>query len=81
MRGRGNRIAKLPVDVRRDVVSLRQAGKCPKDIWERLGLTKTSEQNAVTEICSEPGLRVYGHGIEVGGPIKAGRNAAAVIRP
>lgn len=80
MRGT-NRIAQLPVDVRSQVVSLRQAGKCPMEIWTRLGLEKRSEQNAVSAICAEPELRKYGKSFEVGGPVKAGRNPAAVIRP
>lgn len=80
MRGT-NRIAQLPVGVRGQVVSLRQAGRSCLEICERLGLDKASERNAVSAICAEPALRRYGHGFEIGGPVKAGRNAAAVIRP
>ena len=80
MRGT-NRIAKLPVGVRGNVISLREGGMCVNDICTRLGLEKQSERNAVSAICEEPELRRYGHGFEIGGPIRAGRNAAAVIRP
>ena len=80
MRGT-NRIAKLPVGLRGQIISLRQAGKSCLEIAERLGLEKQSERNAVSAICAEPELRRYGHGFEIGGPVKAGRNPAAVIRP
>jgi len=80
MRGT-NRIAKLPVGVRGNVISLREGGMCVNDICTRLGLEKQSERNAVSAICNEPGLRIYGKSFEVGGPVKAGRNPAAVIRP
>lgn len=80
MRGT-NRIAKLPVGVRGQIISLRQAGRSCLEICERLGLDKASERNAVSAICNEPGLRIYGKSFEVGGPVKAGRNPAVVIRP
>lgn len=76
-----NRIAALDVATRGQIVSLRKAGMYPAAIAERLGLEKQSERNAVSAICNEPGLRIYGKSFEVGGPIKPGRNAAAVIRP
>ena len=76
-----NRIAKLEIGVRGQIVSLRQAGRSCMEICERLGLDKQSERNAVSAICNEPGLRIYGKSFEVGGPVKAGRNPAAVIRP
>ena len=80
MRG-ANRIAQLPVGVRGQIVSLRQAGRSCLEICERLGLEKQSERNAVSAICAEPELRKYSKSFEIGGPVKAGRNAAAVIRP
>lgn len=80
MRGT-NRIAKLPVGVRGNVISLREGGMCVNDICTRLGLDKASERNAVSAICAEPALRRYGHDFSVSGPVKAGRNPAAVIRP
>lgn len=78
---RGHRLAPIDVATRGQIVSLRRAGMCPSDICERLGLEKQSERNAVSAICNEPRLRVYGKSFEVGGPVKAGRNPAAVIRP
>jgi hypothetical protein len=80
MRGT-NRIAKLEMGVRGQVMSLRRAGRSCLEICERLGLDKASERNAVSAICAEPELRKYSKGFEVGGPVKAGRNPAAVIRP
>ena len=80
MRGT-NRIAPLDTATRGQIVSLRKAGLCAAAIAERLGLEKQSERNAVSAICNEPGLRIYGKSFEVGGPIRAGRNPAAVIRP
>lgn len=80
MRGT-NRIAKLDIGVRGQIVSLRQAGRSCLEICERLGLEKQSERNAVSAICAEPALRRYGHDFSVSGPVKAGRNPAAVIRP
>lgn len=75
------RIASLTLDVRRRVVEYRRTGASVNDICDRLHIDKTSERNAVTKICAEPGLRAFGHGIDVSGPVKAGRNPAAVIRP
>jgi len=80
MRGT-NRIAKLPIGVRGQIISLRQAGRSCLEICERLGLDKASERNAVSAICAEPHLRRYGHGFEISAPVKPGRNPAAVIRP
>lgn len=80
MRGT-NRIAPLDTATRSQIVSLRKAGMCASAIAERLGLDKQSERNAVSAICNEPGLRIYGKSFEVGGTIRAGRNPAAVIRP
>lgn len=81
MARQSNRIAPIDVATRGQIVSLRKAGMCPSDIAERLGLDKQSERNAVSAICAEPELRRYGHGFEIGGPVQAGRNPAAVIRP
>ncbi len=67
---RSTRIADLPVGMRGQVISLRKGGMAVNDICRRLGIEKSSERNAVSEICAEPGLRAYGHSIEVGGPVK-----------
>jgi hypothetical protein len=75
------KIATLPVGLRGQIVSLRKAGMNCADICSRLQLDKQSERNAVSQICAEPGLRAYGHGTDVRGPVKPGRNPAAVIRP
>ena len=75
------KIAELPVQLRAQVVSLRRCGHDVLTICERLRLDKASERNAVSQICAEPGLRAYGHGTDVRGPVKHGRNPAAVIRP
>lgn len=80
MRGT-NRIAPLDTATRGQIVSLRQAGRSCLEICERLGLDKQSERNAVSAICAEPALRRYGHDFSVSGPVKPGRNPAAVIRP
>jgi len=75
------RVSLLPVQLRAQVVSLRKTAMNVNDICDRLGIVKSSERNAVSLICAEPGLRVFGYGIEVGGPIRRGPNRAAVHRP
>lgn len=73
---RHGRIAKLDVATRAQVVSLRRHGWTAIDICERLGLTRQSEINAVSELCArDKSLRRYQFGVEVGAPIKAGPNA------
>lgn len=67
---RTSRIAELPVGMRGQVVSLRKGGMSVNAICSRLQIEKSSERNAVSAICAEPGLRAYGHSIEVGGPVK-----------
>jgi len=62
-----NKIARLDVTTRSQVICLRQGGMYPAQIAERLGLLKTSELNAIREICAEPGLRRYQRGIETVG--------------
>jgi hypothetical protein len=81
MKRGSTKIAELPVQLRAQVVSLRRCGHDVLTICERLHIDKPSERNAVTKICAEPGLRAYGHSIEVGGPVRRGPNRAAVIRP
>jgi hypothetical protein len=81
MKRGSTKIAHLDVDMRTRVVELRRKYKSVNDICHRLGLDKPSERNAVSAICAEPGLRAYAHGMDVSGPVKAGRNPAAVIRP
>jgi hypothetical protein len=81
MKRGSTKIAKLPVGMRGQVVSLRKAAMSVNEICNRLGIDKPSERNAVSAICAEPGLRAYGHSIEVGGPVRRGPNRAAVIRP
>lgn len=81
MKRGSTKIAQFPVGLRGQIVSLRKAGMNCADICARLQLDKPSERNAVSAICAEPGLRPYGHSIEVGGPVRRGPNRAAVIRP
>jgi hypothetical protein len=81
MKRGSTKIAELPVQLRAQVVSLRRCGHDVLTICDRLHIDKPSERNAVTKICAEPGLRAYAHGMDVSGPVKAGRNPAAVIRP
>jgi hypothetical protein len=81
MKRGSTKIAQLPVGLRGQIVSLRKAGMNCADICARLQLDEPSERNAVSAICAEPGLRAYAHGMDVIGPVKAGRNPAAVIRP
>jgi hypothetical protein len=81
MKRGSTKIAELPVQLRAQVVSLRRCGHDVLTICDRLHIDKPSERNAVTKICSEPGLRAYAHGMDVSGPVKHGRNPAAVIRP
>jgi hypothetical protein len=81
MKRGSTKIAHLDVDIRIRVAELRRKYKSVNEICFRLGLDKPSERNAVTKICAEPGLRAYAHGMDVSGPVKAGRNPAAVIRP
>ena len=81
MKRGSTKIAQLDVDQRIRVVELRRKYKSVNDICLRLGLDKASERNAVSQICAEPGLRAYAHGMDVIGPVKHGRNPAAVIRP
>jgi hypothetical protein len=81
MKRGSTKIAQLPVGLRGQIVSLRRAGFAVHDICTRLCIEKPSERNAVSQICAEPGLRAYAHGMDVSGPVKAGRNPAAVIRP
>ena len=81
MKRGSTKIAELPVQLRAQVVSLRRCGHDVLTICDRLHIDKPSERNAVSKICAEPGLRAFGHGMDVSGPVKAGRNPAAVIRP
>jgi hypothetical protein len=81
MKRGSTKIAELPVQLRAQVVSLRRCGHDVLTICDRLHVDKPSERNAVSKICAEPGLRAYAHGMDVSGPVKAGRNPAAVIRP
>ena len=76
---KNNRIAILDTITQFQVVSLRKAGMYPAQIADRLGLKKTSEINAVSEICATPELRRYQKGIETVGEGKTRnykRNAA-----
>ena len=58
------RVAEIPVQLRAQVVSLRKTNMSVMDICERLRIEKSSERNAVSKICAEPGLRRYQLGIE-----------------
>lgn len=81
MKRHSTKIAYIDPPTRSQIVSLRSAGKDVNTICARLDLHKPSERNAVSQICAEPGLRAYGRGIEIGGPVRRGRNSAAAIRP
>lgn len=81
MKRGSTKIAELPVQLRAQVVSLRRCGHDVLTICDRLHIDKASERNAVSAICAEPALRRYGHDFSVSGPVKAGPNRAAVIRP
>lgn len=60
------RIAPIPAQLRAQVVSLRKTGMSCLDICTRLHIDKSSERNAVSQICAEPELRRYQVGIESG---------------
>lgn len=70
MKRASTKIADLPAQLRSQVVSLRRCGHDVLTICELLRVDKPSERNAVSAICAEPGLRVFGKSIEVGGPVK-----------
>lgn len=61
---RTTRIARLTQETRRRVLELRRERLSVLAICERLGIDKSSERNAVSQICAEPALRRYQVGIE-----------------
>lgn len=78
---RHGRLAPLDVGTRSQVMSLRRHGMSVIDICERLGITKSSEINSVSDLCArDKRLRRYQFGIEVGAPVQRGRNAANARR-
>lgn len=54
----------IPAQLRSQIVSLRKTGMSVMAICERLRIEKSSERNAVSQICAEPELRRYQVGIE-----------------
>jgi cytosine/adenosine deaminase-related metal-dependent hydrolase len=62
------------MDFRNAVMRMRKQGMTVNDIALAMDLHKTSEREAIAVICQAKELRRYGHGIEVGGPVKAGAN-------
>jgi hypothetical protein len=58
------KVSPIPVQLRSQIVSLRKTGMSVMAICERLGIDKSSERNAVSQICAEPELRRYQVGIE-----------------
>lgn len=68
----------IDFQLRLQVRSLRQLGYCVNDICHQLGLHKASERAAVQLICDAMPRR-YQRGIEVGGPVLAGRSMARAV--
>lgn len=64
MKRNNARIASLPVQLRAQVISLRKTSMGVNEICDRLGITKSSERNAVSAICDEKELRRYKVGID-----------------
>jgi hypothetical protein len=60
------RVSTLPIQLRAQVVSLRKTGMNVMDICARLGIEKSSERNAVSQLCADPALRRFQVGIESG---------------
>ncbi len=60
------RVSPLPIQLRAQVVSLRKTGMNVMDICARLGIEKSSERNAVSQLCADPSLRRFQVGIESG---------------
>ena len=58
------RIAPIDVQLRAQIVSLRKTHMTASEICDRLHIDKSSERNAVSQICAEPELRRYQVGIE-----------------
>ena len=81
MKRGSTKIAQLHFTVEDQVRNLRRGGMKVYAICERLGLHKKSEENRVRQICDEPGLKPFMSGFDLPGPVKPGRNPAAVIRP
>jgi hypothetical protein len=81
MKRGSTKIAQLHFTVEDQVRKLRRGDMKVYEICERLGLHKKSEENRVRQICDEPGLKPFMAGLDSPGPVKAGRNPAAVIRP
>lgn len=70
-----NRIAPINHQLRSQVVSLRRAGMVVSEICERLGVTKSSEIEAVKAVC-ESLPRKYGCGeVAPRGPVTRTRGA------
>ena len=81
MKRTSTKLADLPVQLRAQVVSLRRCGHDVLTICDRLHIEKSSERNAVSQICAEPGLRVYSKCIETGVPVRTGRRGASRMAP
>lgn len=63
---RTSRIAPIDVQLRAQIVSLRKTHMTASEICDRLHIEKSSERNAVSQICAERELRRYQVGIESG---------------
>lgn len=61
-----SRVAYLAPDVCQRIDDLRRQRLCVSEICDRLGITKSSEMNAVSVFCADPSLRRFQVGIESG---------------
>ena len=59
----------IDFQLRSQVVTLRKLGYTVFEIGQKLGMTRSTELQAISDICQERGMRPYGRGCDVSGPV------------
>jgi DNA-binding transcriptional MerR regulator len=59
----------IDFQLRSQVVTLRKLGFTVNDIAQQLDMTSSTDRQAISAICQEKGMRPYGRGVDVSGPV------------